>query len=1606
MSINELNKQIKALKKEEREEKKRQKQLVQEQKQLVQEQKQLVLEQKQLVQEEKLLQKRLIKEAKEREEKEIEEKEKLTLAKTIKELITKQSVKNNYEPLFEIINQDSNKIIKKIIHIADIHIRLSTRHVEYNEVFEEFYIELVKIKLSEPNCLVCLCGDLLESKDELKPDTIFHTWNFLKNISLIFPLIIISGNHDRIEQNDNKYDSIQAILDDRPISNIYYLQNTGVYVFNNVIFGVNSIVDKVDLHINKLNQIITDSYPNIYNKYDLSQIKKICLYHGAVENAKNNFNFLIPGCKKLEDFGSYDYIMLGDIHKYQYLNQEKTVAYCSSMISQNMSETDKYHGFLEWDILNGKSSYHILSNPYAFHKIKINLLIDENYKLDMALVEKHLSYIIGGSLKIEIEESYDELIDRNSIKYQIERYKPRLTLWFATTYDKTKSIKSNDAINDTSNDVSTESAYLTKSTDLTNSIKPTNPTNPIESELITDELIIKDDKMDKLIRKYLLDKENITDDNLMNIIMEYFKKITNTETGNLKQSKYFNKEWRILWLSFDYMFGYGPNNVIDFTAYPDNEIIGIFGNNAIGKSSLIDIITFLLFHKTCREDTLKDIININSNKSIGVIVFEANKQKYMIQKECFRNTLKKCQNQLKTNMTMFKLIQTEDVNMFPLYGCYYKLYSLTEKDRYKTTEVLESLIGDLQNFILTSVLLQGNHGTFKSKDNKQKKEFLCRVLNIDHFSNCEKDIIDHYKKIKNQIAVCKRTLENITNMSNQEINDKINALQYQIIPVINEEINSNNYLITDLEKQIYESQTELVKLDSNIIIQNMSDLDKTNNNIKNLELELDDIAQKKNLYEKELNEINLSLAKLNLIQHKDELIESYSKFISETDKQINILRSNIDTNIKLKQSLCLTKINSNLTMDQIVSKISELKHQLSENIKNKLSLEKSLETLDEKINQTEVIISKKDKIIESNTKYQNDIRKSISETNSKLSVLGTEKINLISKKIQIQTILTIDELEKSKLEHLAFINNPDVPQLLKSKNKIISDFNKYNQSQKDLIYEILEDIKNNNYEQDRLNEQIETIKNILDYLLNTKSESVKDPNKIVKRYNLLIKFESDFDNANLELNKINEQITILTHNNQIDAQIKLLDKEIEGLNMVLETEMNKNPNTDEYEHLQSILVIYSEARSKKSDILSKLNSINSQTDNFEKQIEDLNLDIENINQNKIISEKIDGIDHLIENLNQLIKNADVIKMSNKIYYSYTELNKQLEMSLNYNQQIISLKQHIIDTNSDADKIQKQIETYSNDIEIYNRNLQNIETNNIINKQIETYRSELAEYNANSKELITKLNETNFNIRNLEEKQALIETNNLELENLSKELEIYKVLSNMVSINGLQLYLLEKYLDKISQRINNILGPFIHKNIKLVLHKDRIDMVILQETATIEICSRQKIVKKLTETEIGMKQIYTLSGMENFMLDLTLIVIINQISEIPQSNILFIDESISVLDKNRLENISELFIFMKQYFKQTYMITHMKQVKSQIDYNLEITKLNDFSLIYNVPNIMVLKLNKMKDHDSKIDDTDIINTEDDILVEEEFEPIVAKKKTNIKKQINQAKQKSV
>ena len=84
-----------------------------------------------------------------------------------------------------------------------------------------------------------------------------------------------------------------------------------------------------------------------------------------------------------------------------------------------------------------------------------------------------------------------------------------------------------------------------------------------------------------------------------------------------------------------------------------------------------------------------------------------------------------------------------------------------------------------------------------------------------------------------------------------------------------------------------------------------------------------------------------------------------------------------------------------------------------------------------------------------------------------------------------------------------------------------------------------------------------------------------------------------------------------------------------------------------------------------------------------------------------------------------------------------------------------------------------------------------------------------------------------------------------------------------------------------------------------------------------------------------------------MLDVVFKIIIGQISLIPKTNFIFIDESISVFDKERMDNISDFFDFLKRYYSNVFLITHMQQIKVNINYFLDISKYDNYAIIHNI-----------------------------------------------------------
>ena len=110
-----------------------------------------------------------------------------------------------------------------------------------------------------------------------------------------------------------------------------------------------------------------------------------------------------------------------------------------------------------------------------------------------------------------------------------------------------------------------------------------------------------------MIIEYIDNKCDINEKLKNEIVEEILELLSEYEIGNIKTSN-----WELLQIKFSDMYGYGKNNIINFSKY-NNNLIGINAPNSYGKSSILDIITFGLFTSSARggETIPKDIVNIN-----------------------------------------------------------------------------------------------------------------------------------------------------------------------------------------------------------------------------------------------------------------------------------------------------------------------------------------------------------------------------------------------------------------------------------------------------------------------------------------------------------------------------------------------------------------------------------------------------------------------------------------------------------------------------------------------------------------------------------------------------------------------------------------------------------------------------------------------------------------------------------------------------------------------------------------------------------------------------------------------------------------------------------
>jgi len=607
---------------------------------------------------------------------------------------------DTYEKLNTTLTQ-----VDYIVHLSDVHIRLTKRHEEYREVFAKVYEQ---IKNTPPNTIIVNTGDLYHGKVDLSPEAVKLASEFLKNCADLRPTIIIPGNHDCLLTNVTRLDSISPVVDNLAHKDLFYLKESKLYSFANLLFNNMSIFEDHTSFIKMKNVS-----KKIKNEFDI----KIALYHGGVFDAKTDIGYTVTNKSIMNDmFDGHDMALLGDIHlaqtlqEYDRVNEKPIIRFSGSCIQQNHGEALLGHGFSLWDVKNRAYKHVEIPNDYGYFTIDID---DGKLITDISTMPKK------PKLRVRCKETIASEVKKviNEVK---KTHEISDIIYMRVDGDDATKVASVQA-----------AANLSQITNV-----------EYQNKLISESLKAK--------------YPDIMDDDTLESVHNINKEL-NTDLSKDDTSR--NIRWKPIKFEFSNMFSYGEDNVIDFTKLSD--VYGLFASNASGKSSLMDALCFIAFDKSAKAFKATHVMNSQKMSFHGKFTFEINDVQYVIERKGIRDK----KNNVKVDVNFYKMEKEEKI-------------SLNSEARRSTNEIIRDYIGEYDDFVLTSLALQGNQGSFIEMGQTERKELLSQFIGLNVFDKLAAKGSDRLKEITGAI----KTFNKENNQQKIEtIKNDLNLLESKLI---------------------------------------------------------------------------------------------------------------------------------------------------------------------------------------------------------------------------------------------------------------------------------------------------------------------------------------------------------------------------------------------------------------------------------------------------------------------------------------------------------------------------------------------------------------------------------------------------------------------------------------------------------------------------------------------------------------------------------------------------------------------------------------------------------------------------------------------------------
>jgi DNA repair exonuclease SbcCD ATPase subunit/DNA repair exonuclease SbcCD nuclease subunit len=566
-------------------------------------------------------------------------------------------------------------------------------------------------------------SDIYESLENDKPDYIIHTGDIAHTKTQLSPeyfelcaeflknLADIAPTYIILGNHDGnlKNDNRQDAI--TPV--IEALQHPNLHLLKNS--KETQLTDSICLNV--LSVFDRDNWAPPSDKSKVN----IALYHGAIMGCEINEEWnLDHGEDDINIFRNFDYAMLGDIHKTQNLDPDGRVWYAGSTVQQNFGES-LLKGYLLWDIRD-KNKFSVVKrlfmSPRPFYTVEIN----QDGTLPKVNVPKNARLRLVSNYNLPLVKL------RMACDYANAKWSP-----YSTNFVNRAGYSESGAVEQDGKTINMRDQNT----------------------------------QEKYIKAFLSDKE--INDDVLERVLELNREYSKLIKGSDDVSR--NIVWKLRKMKWNNLFNYGEKNEIDFDKL--NGLVGIFGKNYSGKSSIIDAALFGLFNTTSKGER-KNVHIVNQNRE---------KAKCQLEIGVGDDTYKITRN-LETYKKKLKGKETKEVKTeldFTRWALGRHAESKNGTTRNETDEIIRKIFGNYNDFMITSMASQMDAFGFINEGSTKRKEILAKFLDLKMFeakhklakkdSAEKKGVIKHLnstdwrKKLKWNQEALSEILQDITNQT-------------------------------------------------------------------------------------------------------------------------------------------------------------------------------------------------------------------------------------------------------------------------------------------------------------------------------------------------------------------------------------------------------------------------------------------------------------------------------------------------------------------------------------------------------------------------------------------------------------------------------------------------------------------------------------------------------------------------------------------------------------------------------------------------------------------------------------------------------------------------